>query len=208
MLSDKQFKEYLFSIGFNSLEINLVYLENNKTINTAKILAEVETNFKKELDKLFIESNKRIPKNVLEGKLNKLMEQNQKLIKSSLEETYGKSLRRTIDPALKIKNKKIAKQIASNYVDQYESYINQGLSKEEAIGKLQFKSQQISATEASRLTAEESDFQLKLKSKSTTWKAVLDRKTCKDCKRLNNKKNPKEKPPKHVNCRCFIIYEI
>lgn len=206
MISDSIFKEYLVRLGFNSLEINLIYLKSKKTINTAKTLAEVEINIINALSDLFL-SGKRIPNRTLESRLNKVFEQNQKVIKSNLEEIYGDKLRRTTDPALKIKNKKVAKDIANSYTKSFNDYIAQGLSVEEASAKLIYKVDLYASTEASRLTAEESDFQLKLKAKSSKWKAVLDKKTCKKCRLLNNRKNPREVPPLHCRCRCYIIYE-
>lgn len=198
-----EFKTYLANLGFNSLETNLVFLEDKTVINTAKSLASVETLIKNTISPI-ITSGKKISASVLE----KAFSDSQKIIKKDLESTYGDNLRRSTDPALKIKNRARAKEIADSYAASYSEYKKQGLTSEEIANKLNYKAELIASTEATRLTSEESDYQLKLKKKDSLYKAVLDRNTCQDCRRNNNKKNANIKLPRHPRCRCFYTYVV
>ncbi len=207
MITDKEFREYLSSrLHFSGLEINVVYLASKIIIDTAKTLAGAEENFRAKLDPLF-SSGKKISKATLRKAIEDSILQSQKLVKSDLEDTYNDPLRRGVDPATKLKAKKQAEAIAQAYTDEFNNHIKNGLTQQEAAQRLQHKSELISSTEASRVVGSEADFQLATKKTKRIWSAILDSRTCNQCKRLNNKTTEKTTPA-HPRCRCSIIHEV
>lgn len=161
------------------------------------------------------ESGKLISEKTLASNILKSLDVIRKKVTSEFESKYGKAKK---NPQGSLRDQKIAKEIAQSYRIQIDDKIKNGLTKKQAIEAMLTSWKSISATESSRVVNEQRDFLLSSYPGEKSWNAVLDHKTCLDCKKLDGKTistsgdfklNGKIiKPPLHPYCRCFIEYKI